>query len=459
MAQGGPSKRNTQNSGVHASGVSSDVDPNIKESNRSSRSKDGKSTTRVRKKCDGGAPKDSKDIDASERANVGGEKEIEKPVELEDDVAKQVIMSDGASCENFANGEVPAADNLTDMDQNIQKPKRGSKLENGTGTTKVPKNCDSRVQKHSVVEKQVDGEDDIVKQRVTPDGTCENFANGDGGASGEQITGNGFGETERVSDGASAEKLKNRDDDNKSVDEMAETGNSGGEKESDSLKQVIMSGGASGEQIPNLHDDNKSVDENSQTGNGVGETEGVSDGTLAEPIKNRDDNKSVETGETAETGNNSVAEKDSDVVKQVIMYDCASGQHITNSDGDGSADERAEMVDGVCKKEVEVEGDLVKQAEQTKNRDDDNVMIGENIDESKANLDAMQRPNINSDLAVQEREIVGMSDLVEDKNNAIESSVIGIEKVEDDGDNIPTTGNRDRSSLQTIEEDEDEEKR
>ena len=147
------------------------------------------------KKRHGGAPKDSNDIDASERANVGGEKEIEKPVESEDDVAKQVIMSDGTSCENFANGEVPATNNLTDMDQNIQKQKRGSKLENGTGMTKVPKNCDSRVQKHSVVEKQVDGEDDVVKERVTPDRTCENFAYGDGGASCEQITVNGFGET------------------------------------------------------------------------------------------------------------------------------------------------------------------------------------------------------------------------------------------------------------------------
>ena len=102
-------------------------------------------------------------------------------------MAKQVITSDGASCENFANGKVPAADNLTDMDQNIQKPKRGSKLENGTGMTKVPKNRDSHVQKHSVVEKQVNGEDDVVKQRVMPDHTCENFANGDGSASGEQI--------------------------------------------------------------------------------------------------------------------------------------------------------------------------------------------------------------------------------------------------------------------------------
>ena len=194
-----------------------------------------------------------------------------------------------------------------------------------------------------------------------------------GGASGEQIpnphddnqsveetsqTGNGVGETEGVSDGALAEQIKNHDD-KKSVDETAETGNSVGKKELDAVKQVIMSGGTSGEQIPNLHDDNKSVDENTQTGNGVGETEGVSDGALAEPIKNRDDNKSVD--ETAETGNNSVAGKESDVVKQVIMYDGTSGQHITNSDDDKSADEMAEMANGVCEKALEVEGDLVKQ--------------------------------------------------------------------------------------------------
>ena len=50
-------------------------------------------------------------------------KKLKKPVESEDDVAKQVITSDGASCENFANDEVPATDNLTDMDQNIRKAK------------------------------------------------------------------------------------------------------------------------------------------------------------------------------------------------------------------------------------------------------------------------------------------------------------------------------------------------
>ena len=126
-------------------------------------------------------------------------------------------MSDGASCENFANGEVPATDNLTDIDQNIQKPKCGSKLENGIGMTKVPKYHDSHVQKHSV-EKQVDGEDDIVKQRITPDRTCENFVNHDGGAYGEPITnqdndyksvqtGNGVLDTAVVSEGTLGEHI------------------------------------------------------------------------------------------------------------------------------------------------------------------------------------------------------------------------------------------------------------
>ena len=105
--------------------------------------------------------------------------------------------------------------------------------------------------------------------------------------------GNALCETEAVSDGALAEPMKNRD--NKSVDEAAEPGNnSDAEKESDSVKQVIISGGASAEQITNLHDDDQSVYETSQTGNGVLETERVSDGAPAEPIQNRDDNNSVD---------------------------------------------------------------------------------------------------------------------------------------------------------------------
>ena len=120
-----------------------------------------------------------------------------------------------------------------------------------------------------------------------------------------------------------------------------------------------------------------------------------SDGAPAEPIHNRYDNNSVD--ETAKKGNNSGAEKESDAVKQ--------GQHITNSDDDKRPDETAEMANGVCEKTVELEGDVVKQGmtydgesgEQTKNHDDH-----ENIDESKANLDAKSemtdRENLFSDI-------------------------------------------------------------
>ena len=121
----------------------------------------------------------------------------------------------------------------------------------------------------------------------------------------------------------------------------------------------------------------------------------MSDGAPAEPIQNCDDNNSVD--ETAKKGNNSGAEKESDAVKQ--------GQHITHSDHDKSPDEMAEMANGVCEKTVELEGDVVKQGmmydgesgEQTKNCDD-----CENIDESKANLDAKSemtdRENLFSDI-------------------------------------------------------------
>ena len=143
---------------------------------------------RVLKKRDGGAPKDSNDVDASERANVGGEKEVKKPVESEDNVAKQVITSD------------------TDKDQNTKKPERRSKSEHQKGATKARKNRGEKG--NSVGEKAVDGEDNVVKQGVMPECPCENFGNGDGDTSGKQITGNGVGETEGVSDGASAEQLK-----------------------------------------------------------------------------------------------------------------------------------------------------------------------------------------------------------------------------------------------------------
>ena len=79
-------------------------------------------------------------------------------------------------------------------------------------------------------------------------------------------------------------------------------------------------------------------------GSGLSEPEGVSDGALAEPIKNPHDNKSVD--ETAEIVN-SVGEKESDAVKQVIINDGASGEPIPNAhDDDQSLDEphKREMV-------------------------------------------------------------------------------------------------------------------
>ena len=213
----------------------------------------------------------------------------------------------------------------SDVDQNTQK--HGSKSEHRKGATKA---CKNRGEKRNSVR-----------------------------------------EKERVSDSASGEQLKNRDD-NKSVVEMAETGNSIAEKELDVGKQV-MSGGTSGEQILNANDDDQSVDETSQTGNGVGETEGVSDGALAEPIINRDDNKSV-----VEMAVNSVGEKESDAVKQVIISGGASGEPIPNlHDNDQKVDETSQTANGVGETEGVSDGPL---AEPIINRDDN-----KNIDETPVN--------------------------------------------------------------------------
>ena len=94
-------KRKTPNKGVRANG---------------SRSKCGKKTTAVCKKCDGGAPKDS----------LGDEKQVEQKLESEDGVSRQVITSDD---ESSTNDIVPPANNLTAMDENIQKAMGVSKSE------------------------------------------------------------------------------------------------------------------------------------------------------------------------------------------------------------------------------------------------------------------------------------------------------------------------------------------
>ena len=334
--------------------------------------------------------RDNKSVD--EAAEIGNSIR-----ENESDVGKEVVFG-GASGE-----QIP---NLHDDDQSVDET---SQMGNGVEETEAVSDgalCEpikNRDHNKNVYEIAKTGnsigekESDVGKEVVY------------GGASGEQIPnphdydqsvdetsqmGNVLCETEAVSDGALAEPMKNRD--NKSFDEAAEPGNnSDAEKESDSVKQVIISGGASAEQITNPHDDDGSVYETSQTGNGVLETERMSDRAPAEPIQNRNDKNSVD--ETAKKGNNSGAENESDAVKQ--------GQHITHSDHDKSPDETAEMANGVCEKTVELEGDVVKQGmtydgesgEQTKNRDD-----RENIDESKANLDAKsemtERENLFSDI-------------------------------------------------------------
>ena len=163
---------------------------------------------------------------------------------------------------------------------------------------------------------------------------------------------------------------------------MAETGNSIREKESDVGKEV-MYGRASGEQIPNRHDDDQSV-ETSQMGNGLGETEAVSDGALAEPMKNRD-NKSVD--EAAETGN-SIRENESDVGKEVVSGG-ASGEQIPNlHDDDQSVHETSQMGNGLGETEGVSDGAL---CEPIKNRDDNKSVYeiaetGNNIGEKELDV-------------------------------------------------------------------------
>ena len=236
--------------------------------------------------------------------------------EKESDVGKEVEYG-------RASGEqIP---NRHDDDQSVDET---SQMGNGLGETEA-------VSDDALAEPMKNRDNKSVDEAAeTGNSICENELDVGkevvfGGASGVQIPnlhhddqsvhetsqmGNGVEETEEVSDGALREPIKNRDH-NKSVYEIAKTGNSIGEKESDVGKEVVY-GGASGEQIPNPHDYDQSVDETSQMGNVLCETEAVSDGALAEPMKNRD-NKSVD--EAAEPGNNSDAEKESDSVKQVIF--------------------------------------------------------------------------------------------------------------------------------------------
>ena len=335
-------------------------------------------------------------VEMAETGNSLGEKES--------DVGKQV-MSGGTSGEQILN----PYDNGQEVDETSQTANGVGETEgvsDGALAEPIINRDDNKSVDETAVNSLGEKESDAVKPVIISDGASgepiRNPNDDDHSVDETTQTGSGLSEPEGVSDGALAEPIKNPHD-NKSVDETAEIVNSVGEKESDAVKQVIINDGASGEPIPNAHDDDQSLDETSQTGNGLGETEEVSDGTLAEPIKNRDDNKSAD--ETAEKGNNNRAQEESDALKQVIINDGASGQHITNSDDAKSPDETAEMANGICEKTVEIEGD-VKQAitydgesgEQTKNRDDHGIITGENIYESKANLDKATRKSMETEM-------------------------------------------------------------
>ena len=83
----------------------------------------------------------------------------------------------------------------------------------------------------------------------------------------------------------------------------------------------------------------------------------------------------------------------------------------------------AEMANGLCKKTVEIEGDLVKQGimydgesgEQTKNCDDDSIIIGENIYESKAYLDKAACKSMETEM--KDREILFSDSDVENESD------------------------------------------
>ena len=81
----------------------------------------------------------------------------------------------------------------------------------------------------------------------------------------------------------------------------------------------------------------------------------MSDGALLEPIINREANKSVV--ETAETGN-SIAEKESDVGKQVMSGETSGEQILNPIDDDQSVDETSQTGNGVGETEGVSDGAL-----------------------------------------------------------------------------------------------------
>ena len=242
-------KKTTPNKGVCANG---------------SRSKCGKKMTAVCNKRDGGAPKDS----------LSDEKEVEQKLESEDGVSRQVITSDDETCTNDI---VPPANNLTAMDENIQKAMGVSKSEHGKSATKSRKNSDGQGQIDNVVEKELQKlieSEDVQKECILLDGpSSEIFGNGE--------------DIQKLKQGS---KCENGTDDHnkKSLDEIIEEGKYLGDKGDNSQDNLVNQGIKS--QSENLTIDAGAKSEHI-TGNASGETERVSDDACGEQVTNRDDIK------------------------------------------------------------------------------------------------------------------------------------------------------------------------
>ena len=248
MATRESSKKTTPNKGVRANG---------------SRSKCGKKKTAVGNKRDGGAPKDS----------LGDEKEVEQKLELEHGVSSPVITSDDETCTSDI---VPAANNLTDMDENIQKAMGVSKYKHGKGAAKSRKNSDGQGQIDNMVEKEVEKlieSEDVQKENGIPlDGpSSENFGNGE--------------DIQKLKQGS---KCENGTDDHnkKSLDEIIEEGKYLGDKGDNREDNLVNQGIKSPSE--NLTIDAGAKSEH-MTGNASGETERVSDAACGEQVTNRDD--------------------------------------------------------------------------------------------------------------------------------------------------------------------------
>ena len=480
MATRESSKRKTSNKGVRANG---------------SRSKCGKKTTAVCKKRDGGAPKDglgdekqveqklesedgvsrqvitsddesctndivppannltAMDENIQKAMGVSKSEQVEQKLELEDDVSRQVITSDDESSTNDID---PPANNLTAMDENIQKGMGISKSEHGKGAAKSRKNRDGQGQIDNVVEKEVEKlieSEDVQKENGIPlDGpSSEIFGNGE--------------DIQKIEQGL---KCENGTDDHnkKSLDEIIEEGKYLGDKGDNSQDNLVNQGVKS--QSENLTIDAGAKSEHI-TGNASGETERVSDDACGEQVTNRDD---INLGhETAETGNG-LGIKESDIGKQIIMSDHneyfdAMSPNLNKEveEGDGNGDDK--RTTGNCER-ASLEA-VQEEAEECK---DVPLQRDDNRDEyctigncERAPLEAVQREDEEGKHVPLQRDDNGddnstrgnceRAPLEAVQEEAEQGKDVPLQR-DDNGDEYSTIGNCEREILEAVQQEDEE---